>query len=231
MQSIKLKKSLNPGGYIISSFQTVGYISILATKYLEEKHIIKDAGFLELDIGTPIAVIENGEVGFPIRVYQANNSILISSQFPLSQSSIKNVISAIVDLYKKYKYKGIICLDGLSIEQGKENSDIYYTATKNGFQPTGGKKLESGAIIGLNAELMLRAQVEGIPATILMAETHSDIPDGIAAASLISALAPIGIKVDTTELVSQYKKTLEKINQMLKRVPQKEAPKNQELYG
>ncbi len=230
MAKFYFKKALKSGGYIITAFQTVGYISILASRYLEEKGAIKDIGFIDLDIEMPVAVIDRGEINFPVRILQAENSIFINSQFPLDPDAIKELISQIFEIYKKYKFEGIICLDGLAIDKGKEVSELYYASSRNGFQPANARKLEDGAIIGLNAELTLRAKMEDVPVTLLMAETHSEIPDGLAAATLINALAPLGIHVDTRELVSEYRQTLAKIDEMLKKINKKEEPKT-DLYG
>ncbi len=231
MAKFYFKKAPNAGGYIITAFQTVGYTSILASRYLEEKGAIKDIGYIDLDIETPVAVIDRGEISFPVRILQAENSIFINSQFPLGPDAVDALITQILEIYKKYKFKGIICLDGLAIDQGKDVSDLYYVCTKDGFQPANAKKLEDGAIIGLNAELTLKAKSENIPVTLLMAETHSEIPDGLAAATLITALSPIGIHVDTKELVSEYKQTLAKIDDMLKKLNKKEEPNKNDVYG
>ncbi len=231
MAKFYFKKAPKSGGYIITAFQTVGYISILASRYLEEKGAIKDIGYIDIDIETPVAVIDRGEISFPVRILQAENSLFINSQFPLDSEAITELIGQIFEIYKKYKFKGIICLDGLAIDKGKDVSDLYYVSTKDGFQPANARKLEDGAIIGLNAELTLKSKMEGIPVTLLMAETHSEIPDGVAAAALINALSPLGIHVDTRELVSEYKQTLAKIDDMLKKLNKKEEPNKPDLYG
>lgn len=235
MSKFRFTTEPTQGSYIVTAFQTVGYISILAMQYLEEKGAVKPIGFLDLESEEQIAVVNNGEVGFPVRVLQGGNAIFITSQFPLPQKSVDELVKLIFGLYKKISSKGIIALDGLAIERAKTESEVYYVSTKSGEPPANTKKLEEGAMIGLNAVLTLRAKLDRIPVTVLMAETHSEIPDGLAAAALISVIDSItNLKVDTQELVSEYKKTLTKIDTMLKKIATqqpKEEPSSPEVYG
>lgn len=81
--------------------------------------------------------------------------------------------------------------------------------------------------MGFNPYLAYKAKKMNVPLIVLMAETHAEIPDGLAAAALISVLEDIiDVKVDTSELISEYKKTLNQINNIIKKVSQ--APKGRE---
>ncbi len=235
MSVFHFTKAPAPGGYIVTAFQTVGYISVLAIRYLEEKGALKEVGYLELQTEEPVAIINHGEIGFPIRILEGNGCIFITSEVPLPQKTLNALIPEILAIYEKYSFKGIIALDGLAIQKGKETSEVYYVSTqKDAKAPPGANKLIEGAMVGLNAALTLTSKTKKIPVTVIMAETHSEIPDGMAAAALISAIgAMTGIKVDTTELVSEYKKTLAKINEMLKKVsaPKEEKQQSSDLYG
>ncbi|MCL4400764.1 MAG: PAC2 family protein [Candidatus Parvarchaeota archaeon] len=234
MAKFSFVKEPKDAKYVVTAFQTVGYISLLAMQYLEEKGAIRQIGFLDLNSGEQIAVVNNGEIGFPIRVLRGGDVIFITSQFPLPQKSVDGLVDAVFELCKKNSYKGIIALDGLAIDRAKTESDVYYVSTKNGVQPAGTKKLDEGAMIGLNAVLALRAKLENLPLTIVMAETHSEIPDGLAAAALIQVINSIsGMNVDAQELVVEYKKTMAKIDSMLKKIATKpkEEQSSPEVYG
>jgi predicted ATP-grasp superfamily ATP-dependent carboligase len=234
MTRFHFTKEPSTGSYIITAFQTVGYISVLAVRYLEEKGALKQIGYFELETDAPVAIINNGEISFPIRILEGGGAIFITSEVPLPQKAINVFIPEIFDLYKKYSSKGIIALDGLAIEKGKETSDVYFVSNKKDMNIPDTKKLEEGAMVGLNAALILAAKATKTPVTVIMAETHSEIPDGLAAAALIATIGKLtSLKVDTTELVSEYKKTLSKINDMLKRVvtQKEEKPQGSDIYG
>ena len=230
MVKVKLTKEPGAGKYIITAFPTVGYVSLLVTKYLEEKKFIKDIGYIDLEPTMPVAVISTGSLKFPIRVFEGSSFIIVTSEVPIQQSEVDKLVDMIISLYKKYKAKGIITIDGIMAEKGKEASDVYYVSTA-GHEIESAKRLNDGAMFGLNAGVALKAVSQDIDALILMSETHYEIPDGLAAASLLNALAGvIGIKVDTKELVTEYKKTLSKINELLKKVSQN-GEKKSEIYG
>lgn len=229
-----LGKGLEKGSHLITAFQTVGFISVLAVRYLEEKNIIKEIGSITLENDEPIAVIENGEVGFPIKIYEGPSSVFISSQFPVPKESLHDLINELFNLHKKYALNDIIALDGLPVEKGKDNSDVFYVSTKNKTDVEGAKRLEEGAMVGLSAELALRAKTEGLPLTVLMAETHLQIPDGLAAAALLGVLKKVmGTELDTKELVSEYKKTISKINSIMSDIAKKQKNDRpiSEIYG
>ena len=234
MVKVIFKSEPKKSSYLITAFQTVGFISILAVKYLEDKNIIREIGSITLENDEPIAVIEDGEVGFPIKIYEGPSSIFVSSQFPVAKESVRDLISELFEIYKKYDLKGIISLDGMTVEKGKDTSDVYYVSTSDKTKIDGAKKLEEGAMVGLSAELSLRAKMGGIPLTVLMAETHLQIPDGLAAASLLGIIKNItGISVDTKELISEYKETISKINSIMSDIAKKrknERPVS-EIYG
>ncbi len=212
---------------IVTAFQTAGYISILAARYLEEKGIVKDIGGIDIDELAQFAIIKDGELLSPIRILEGKDFIIITSQIPLPLKAINELTDKIIQIYKEKKADKIIALDGLAIDEAKDRSEVYFASTYNEKEIKNCKKLSEGAIMGFNPYFAHKARKMKIPLMVLMAETHAEIPDGIAAAALISVLESIlDIHVDTSELISEYKKTLGQINNLLKRVSQ--APKNQE---
>jgi Archaeal enzymes of ATP-grasp superfamily len=212
---------------IITAFQTAGYISILAARFLEEKGVVKDVGGIDIDELAQFAVVKDGNLLSPIRILEGKEFTMITSQIPLPLKAINELADKIMLIYKERKADQIIALDGLAIDEAKDKSEVYFASTYNEKEIKNCKKLPEGAMMGFNSYFAHKARKSKIPFIVLMAETHAEIPDGIAAAALISVLEGIlGIQVDTSELISEYKKTLGQINNLLKRVSQ--APKSQE---
>ncbi|MEM0143550.1 MAG: PAC2 family protein [Candidatus Parvarchaeum sp.] len=212
---------------IITAFQTAGYISILAARFLEEKGVVKDVGGIDVDELAQFAVVKDGNLLSPIRILEGKGFTMITSQIPLPLKAVSEISDKLIQIYKEKKADKIIALDGLAIDEAKNTSEVYFASTYNEKEIKDCKKLPEGAMMGFNSYFAHKARKIGIPFVVLMAETHAEIPDGIAAASLISVLGGIvNIQVDTSELVSEYKKTLDQINNMLKRVSQ--APKTKE---
>lgn len=212
---------------IITAFQTAGYISILAARFLEEKGVVKDAGGIDIDELAQFSVVKDGNLLSPIRILEGKDFTMITSQIPLPLKAINELSDKIMQIYKERKAEQVIALDGLAIDEAKDKSEVYFASTYNEKEIKNCKKLPEGAMMGFNSYFAHKARKMKIPFIVLMAETHAEIPDGIAAAALISVLEGIlDIQVDTSELISEYKKTLGQINNLLKRVSQ--APKSQE---
>jgi predicted ATP-grasp superfamily ATP-dependent carboligase len=206
---------------IITAFQTAGYISVLAARFLEEKGAVKDTGGIDLDELAQFAIVKDGDMLSPIRILEGKGFTIITSQIPLPIKAIAELSDKIMDIYKEKKADQIIALDGLAIEESKDKSEVYFASTYNEKEIKNCKKLPEGAMMGFNSYLAHKSRKMKIPFVVLMAETHADIPDGIAAAALISVLEDIiNLKIDTSDLVSEYKKTLSQINNILKRVSQ-----------
>lgn len=212
---------------IITAFQTAGYISILAARFLEEKGVIKDVGGIDLDELSQFAIVKDGQMLSPIRILEGKDFTIITSQIPTPLSALGNLSDKIMEIYKEKKAEKLIALDGLAIEESKDKSDVYFASTYGEKEIKNCKRLPEGAMMGFNSFIAHKCRKTKIPFVVLMAETHADIPDGIAAASLISALEDIiDIKIDTSELISEYKKTLDQINNIIRKVRQ--TPKDKE---
>lgn len=212
---------------IITAFQTAGYISILTVKFLEEKGIVKDIDGIDIEEISQFAVVKDGNLLSPIRILEGKGFTVITSQIPLPLKAVNELSEKVIQIYKDKKADGIIALDGLSVDEAKDKSEVYFASTYNEKEIKNCKRLPEGAMMGFNSYFAHKARKMKIPFIVLMAETHAEIPDGIAAASLISVLESlVNIQVDTSELISEYKKTLDQINSLLKRVSQ--APKDKE---
>ncbi len=214
---------------IITAFQTAGYISVLAAKFLEEKGVVKDTQGIDLDELSQFTIVKNGEMLSPIRVLRGKDFTIITSQIPLPVNAVNSLSTKVIDIYKEEKSSQIIALDGLNIEEPKENSEVYFASTYGEKEIKNCKELPEGAMMGFNSYLAHKCRKMKIPFVVLMAETHNEIPDGIAAAALINTLESlIDIKVDTSELVSEYKKTLSQINNIIKKVSQPQKSEEQQ---
>lgn len=215
---------------VITAFQTAGFISILAAKFLEEKGIVKDIGGIDIEELSQFAIVKNGDLLSPIRILEGKDFTVITSQIPLPLKAINELSDKIIQIYKEKKANQIIALDGLAIDEAKEKSEVYFASNYNEKEIKNCNKLSEGAMMGFNSYLAHKTRNMKIPFVVLMAETHAEIPDGMAAAALISVLEElVNIQVDTSELISEYKKTIGQINNILKKVsqtPRKEEEQN-----
>ncbi len=219
------------GSYLIVAFPTVGYISILAVNYLIHKKLVKEVGYIDLEVPEQLAVIDEGKITYPIRIFEGEHGIFVTTQFPVDLKFVKEITDTIVDIYNKTKSKAIITLDAINAAEEKKESGLFYVANKFDVNIKGATSLNEGVMLGLNASIALEARKKGLPFLALMAETHTSIPDGDAASKLIDGLNQITkINVDTAELVEEYKTVLSSLNKLIERAKSTQEKKS-EMYG
>lgn len=228
---INLHSQAKPGCYIVTAFPTAGLVSLLAVNYLIQKKTLKKVGYIGLDGLSQVAIIEDKHLDYPIRIFEGGNSVFITSQVPIPVMHIGELTKRVFELYKAVKAKGIIAIDAIEATEEKDKGEIYFVS--EGFEKgvKGGKELEEGAMIGVNASIALKAKETKTPFLGLMTETHMGIPDGLAASSLIAGLENIiDIHVDTTELVNEYKRVVSRLNNLITKASQSKSAKD-ETYG
>ncbi len=219
------------GKYLILAFPTAGYVSILSINFLIHKKLLKEIGYIDIESPEQFAVVENGKITFPIRIFEGQHGIFITSQFPIELKNVSTLTNEIFEIYKKFKCKAIITLDALNATEEKSTSSLFYVSNKIQIDIKNSKQLEEGVMIGLSAIIALESKKRGVPFIAFMAETHVNIPDGVAASKLIEGLDElVGIKTDTIELINEYKTVLSRINSIIQKTKGMQE-KHNEIYG
>lgn len=215
------------GKWLVLAMPTIGHVPELAITYAEEKNALKKVGYVYVE-NSPIALIYKGKVEYPISLLSTNNAIILLSYLPLD----KNIEDSIIDWYKHGKFKGIIILETIPVEVREAEDDVFYISEKVNDYPTDGlKKMEEGVLVGSSASLLLRLANENIPTFVLLAESHVEMPDGIAAANLLKALEPVLGKIDTEELIKDYKRRLSKIHKLVTKYKEQQVPEDLHIFG
>ncbi|MBE5727946.1 proteasome assembly chaperone family protein [Candidatus Parvarchaeota archaeon] len=228
---IVLNSQITPGHYIVTAFPTAGLVSLLAVNYLIQKKILKKIGHIQVSGLTQIAIIEDKHLDYPVRLFEGGDSIFITSQVPVPVTIIEELTKDVFELYGKVKARGIIAIDAIEASEEKDKGETYFIAEGFNKEIKDAKELEDGAMIGINASIALAAKENKTPFLGLMAETHMSIPDGLAASSLINALESIiGLRVDTADLVNEYKRVVSKLNSLINKTNQTNSSK-EETYG
>ncbi|MCW1301843.1 MAG: PAC2 family protein [Candidatus Parvarchaeota archaeon] len=228
---INIDSRIEPGHYIVTAFPTAGLASLLAVNYLIQKGILKKVGHINLNGLNQVAIIENRHLNYPIRLFEGKDSVFITSQIPIPVTHVDELTGAVFELYKTIKAKGIISMDAMETAEEKNKSEVYFVSEGFDNKIKDAKELEEGAMIGVNASIGLMAKETKTPFLGLMAETHMGVPDGLAAASLINSLGNIiDVHVDTTELINEYKRIGDKLNNLITKTNQSKNLK-EETYG
>jgi len=214
---IKLKKRPKHP-IIIEGFPGFGLVGSIATEFLIEHCKCEQIGqhwFEELP--ATIAVHE-GRVINPLNIhYNEEHNLVIVHAISAGPGMEWKISDYVLKLAHELEAKEIVSLEGVgSVET--EHPKVFYVTTdedkKEHLKSLGTEQLKEGILVGVTSALLLKAN---IPMTAFFAETHSDLPDSKASASVIEVLNKyVNLKIDTEPLLEQAAKFEEKLNTILK---------------
>ncbi|MCD6575798.1 MAG: proteasome assembly chaperone family protein [Nanoarchaeota archaeon] len=225
---IVVEKPIPRNAIILEGFQGVGLVGTLAAQYIADQQNAEIIGYVDVPEFPPIAILVNGKVREPIRIYKfkkgTNTFVVFESELPIPQKFVNSIAREIANFAKKNKVKEIISLEGLAVPKSPSESKVYWISNnKSKFEKKfkSVQLLKSGIVIGVSAALLIQSKTRKVPAAVLMAEAHADFPDGMAAASLIKAINKIyGLNVDVEPLEKESKRFEEKVWQIIEKAKQ-----------
>ncbi len=230
------KKPTSKSPVIIQGFPGVGLVGSIATKYITEKLKVKQIGYIESPHLPPLSFIHEGDVYNAIRIYEIQNSniIIITSEFPVPANLIYDLGDAITKWVKEIKGAQLICLEGINAQNPKETPRVFgIDANVKTPLPKSLEPVKTGYILGVSAAVMLKCKDKKIRALCLMAESHANYPDGLAAASLLEKLREItGLDIDTKPLKKEAESFEDKIKQIIEKAKEIKTDKEDDrIYG
>jgi uncharacterized protein (TIGR00161 family) len=216
-----LKGKPKPNCTIIEGVPGFGFVSTIATEYLIDHLNTKQIGSIFSEELSPLAIIHEGEVKDPISIHYNAKYNLVIVQAVTSIAGLEwELAEALSELYKKFKAKEIISIEGIQGPGTKEPSAYAYTTVKKNemaLKKAKIKKLENGIILGTSGALMIKTNHD-LNATYLFAETMTDLPDSKAAAKIIESLDKyLGLKVDYKPLLKKAEVFEAKLKELIKR--------------
>lgn len=214
------KRPQNP--IIIEGFPGFGLIGTITTEFLIEQLKAEQIGIIKCDDIPAMIAIHDGKVVNPIGIfYDKKTNILIVHIITSVQGIEWQLADTIMDLAKQLKAKEIVSLEGVAAPnmETQESKCFYYSTkadSKKIFQKNNIDPLKEGIILGVTGALLLDA--DSFPLSCIFAETHSALPDSIAAAKVIEILDKLlGLKIETKPLMVQAEKFEKKIKGLLEK--------------
>jgi len=217
-----LKSKPKPNCTIIEGVPGFGFVSTIATEYLIDHLKTKQIGSIFSEELAPTAIIHEGEVKDPISIYYNEKYNIVIVQAVTSIGGLEwDLAEALGELYKQFKAKELISVEGIQGPGIKDKIDAYaYTTNKKNeakLKKAGIKKLEHGIILGVSGSLMIKTN-HTLNATYIFAETMSNLPDSKAAAKVIESLDKyLGLKVDYKPLLKRAEEFEEKLKDLLRK--------------
>lgn len=219
-----------PGGVILSCFPSAGLAAIVAAHYMVRALKLQRVGFFTGAENLPIAVIQNGKVNPPIRVYGRNDLAVVVSEFPTPATAIYPLAEAILDGAERKKARLLLGLEGViphpvveeeegppekAPRKGEEEPEerVWAASSRGGpevqswLEHAGARTLEDGVIGGVSGALLVAGIQRTIPVSLLLASAREaeGYPDHRAAISLIETVDRLlpEVEIDTGPLRTQ----------------------------
>ncbi|MBN1166633.1 MAG: proteasome assembly chaperone family protein [Methanospirillaceae archaeon] len=190
-------KEKNP--HVIIGFPGSGLVGSIALAYLIDQLEFAEIGWITSRFFPPMAMMGNGIINIPVRIYEREGLIAILADIPVPPSICYEVADAIIDWIQPFEVSAVINLAGLITNENEKRLFCVATTTEM-LEKIGDMAfvLPIGSISGIAASILIECKTRGIPALGLMGETIN-APDPRAAASivdLVNKLFSLGIDLE-----------------------------------
>ncbi len=224
---------------IVEGFPGIGLVGNIASQHLIDELEMEYIGSMESKYFPPIAVLFNGIINMPVRIYESkeHNILTIISDIPIHPTISYEVSKVLIDWARSVNVKEIVSIAGIATMSNEEK--VFGAATNDGMLNRIKDHVEIfqvGTISGISGSVMTECFMRNIPAISLLGETNSPNPDPRAAASVISILKTIyGLPIDIDNLVEQAEQIeieLQKLAEQVKTSEEGEQPRREfPMYG
>lgn len=230
-------KSKNP--IIIEGFPGIGLVGNIACQHIIEELGMKYVGSIDSRYFPPLAVLFNGIVYMPVRIYEApkKDILVIISDIPIHPTASYDLSKALVEWMISIKAKNIISIAGIATTTGLRR--VFGGATNQEMLERIKDKTEIfqvGTISGISGSIMTECFIRKIPAMSLLGETPGPNPDPRAAVEVLNVLNKIfDLSINTEKLMSQAEQIELELSRLAEQVKTTESPmlpkKEFPMYG
>ncbi len=230
-------KSKNP--LVIAGFPGIGLVGNIACQHIIEELEMRYTGSIDSRYFPPLAVLFNGIITMPVRIYEAakKDIIIVISDIPIHPTASYDISKALVDWMQAIKAKNILSIAGIATATGERR--VFGGATNSGMLEKIKDKTEIfqvGTISGISGSIMTECFLRNMPAVSLLGETPGPNPDPRAAVEVINVINKIfDLSINTEKLLSQAEQIELELSKLAEQVKTTEAPplpkKEFPMYG
>ncbi|TAN34564.1 MAG: proteasome assembly chaperone family protein [Candidatus Methanoperedens sp.] len=230
-------KSKNP--IVIEGFPGTGLVGNIACQHIIEEMGMKYVGSIDSKYFPPLAVLFNGIVYMPVRIYEApkKDIIVVISDIPIHPTASYDLSKVLVEWMVSIQAKNIVSIAGIATTTGMRR--VFGGATNNEMLEKIKDKTEIfpvGTISGISGSIMTDCLIRKIPAISLLGETPGPNPDPRAAVEVLTVLNNIfGLSINTEKLMSQAEQIELELSKLAEQVKTTETPmppkKEFPMYG
>ncbi len=195
---------------IIICLQGPGLVGPIVGEYLVEYCKFRESGFLIPEESVPLAIIIDGKIYHPVRIFSKGATILILVDITLPSRSEVEFYKLVREIYGRYKVKRIIIVNGMeSIDRS-----VYFVS--NYKERVEGKKLKEGILTGIPALFLLD---KGTNSTLLLGGVKEKGMDPESALNILKVISNLlEEKIPLKPLEEEIKKFKERIPKIKEKV-------------
>jgi uncharacterized protein len=226
---------------LIEGFPGIGLVGNIASQHMIEELNMEYIGSIESRFFPSIAVLYEGLINMPVRIYESaeHNLIIVISDIPISHTVSYDVSNALVDWAESINVKEVVSIAGIAIMDTGEGHKVFGAATTPEKLEDIRSKVEifqMGTISGISGSVMAECLLRGIPAISLLGATKTQNPDPRAASFVIGVLNELyGLSINTQRLIEQAERIeveLQRLAEDVQTTEQKgEVKKEFPMYG
>ncbi len=231
---LKSKKPL-----VIEGFPGIGLVGNITCQHIIEELEMTYMGSIDSKYFPPLAVLFNGIVYMPVRIYEApkKDIIVIISDIPIHPAASYDISKVLIDWIQSIHANNIVSIAGIATTTGERR--VFGGATDSDLLEKIKDKTEIfqvGTISGISGSIMTECYLRGLPAISLLGETPGPNPDPRAAVEVIKVLNNIfGLGIETGKLLDQAEQIELEMSKLAEQVKTTEtaAPPKREfpMYG
>lgn len=219
-------------------FPGSGLVGSISTQYLVDNAEFEYIGSITSKFFPPIAMMVDGVINAPIRIYNKGSYVAFVSDIPIHASICYEVTNGILNWLNKFKIKEIAIIAGIVTNTFEKR--VFGVASEPSYLEILKDKTEilpMGSISGMPGSILTECKSLGIPAIGFLGETVN-APDPRSSVSVLKVLNEVyNFNVDIEPLIEQAEEIEASMQKMADQLRQSEQeqdiPKRDHLpmYG
>ncbi len=216
-------------GFLVLGLPDTGLVGVISANHLVESLGMKEvAGVDVAAMMPPVAVISNGAVRPPLRIYLSGNIMTLTAEAPVPPAAIPALARMIIDYAIKRGVDYIVSIVGVASPNriNIERPRVYWIASDEKARKLmeNVKDVEgftNGYLVGPYALILKNAIRYRASNLVLLADAFMEFPDPEAAAEVLNVLSKItGRSIDTKKLIEQAEMIRLRLRGLMKQTKQ-----------
>lgn len=220
--------SLGKPSYMVLGLPDTGLVGVIASNHMVDSLGLKEvAGIDYVGVMPPIAVIREGNLRTPIRIFKGEGLLVVTAETPIPPSHMYQLTNFLVDYAQRKGVEYIISIVGIATPNRMElpKPRVFWLAGNDKARKlVEGLDIEmfsNGFLVGPYALILKNSVKRRIANLVLLAEAYIEFPDPEAAAEVAKLLSRvIGIDIDVAKLLDQAELIRLKLRELMRQTKQ-----------